>query len=240
MFAIVTLAISAAMLDTWGVKLILGAGSIYAALQLLKMFVPAISGKWAIWLNVAMAVTYSLSLTPHDQLWTFATLQHILTIAAAAAGIHGTMRSLKAPDDSKEDPAQQQMMAGGPRIVSAILFAALFLPLAGCAHQVQATTPAPPPVGAVDQNDADANRILRAVHDFQAKFSADIQAGKIHPSQEVRDMVNRLNDAVNKASTIEQAYHNAGGGDASQLKAEVAAVQQLFLTTQAQVQATAK
>lgn len=72
---------------------------IYAALQAIKKVWPQVGGWWAIALNVALSILAVLVVTPVDQLWTTGTLIAIITAGAAAAGIHGTVRSLSAPTD---------------------------------------------------------------------------------------------------------------------------------------------
>jgi len=93
--------------------------------------------------------------------------------------------------------------------------------LAGC--HVTAAPPPAPPVGAVDSIDAAANTALQPAHAFALSISTSIQSGKLQLTQAQLDAMNALNGLLNAADLAEQAYHKAGGGDASALNAAVAA-----------------
>lgn len=75
-------------------KIVAIAAAVYAVLQVLKKFLPAIGGIWAIALNVLFASIGFLATTPADQLFTFPTLLSLLAAIGAAAGIHGTASKL--------------------------------------------------------------------------------------------------------------------------------------------------
>lgn len=75
-------------------KIVAVAAAVYAVLQVLKKFIPALGGVWAVVLNVAFAAIGFIASTPAEQLFTFQTLLALLAAAAAAAGIHGTVSKL--------------------------------------------------------------------------------------------------------------------------------------------------
>jgi hypothetical protein len=76
-------------------KVIAVAAVVYAALVALKKVWPSITGWYSVAINVTLAVVLIISTTPPDQLFTFQTLMQILAAAAAAAGVHGTVRSFR-------------------------------------------------------------------------------------------------------------------------------------------------
>jgi hypothetical protein len=112
---------------------------------------------------------------------------------------------------------------------------ALTLSLAtGCLPKV-VQTPAP---GAVDTTDSIANQTLQTLYAFQAKVSTDVQSGAVALTPAQRSALDTANKALNTAVLAEQAYHNAGGGDASILNAAVTAAQSAFTTVQGSLAST--
>jgi len=76
------------------------------ALQLVKKYVPALSGWKAVAANVAIAIVAVFSVTPAGQFWTVDAWMRVVELSGLAAGIHGTAKSLLAPSG---DPTQNPM-----------------------------------------------------------------------------------------------------------------------------------
>ena len=85
---------------------------VFIAVLLLKQAMPGISGIWAVVLNfVTTSLAYMLAL-PEAQWFTLSTLLALAATVAAAAGIHGTINSLKAPEVvAVEEPANDIPLA---------------------------------------------------------------------------------------------------------------------------------
>jgi hypothetical protein len=73
------------------------AGAVYAVLQVAKKIFPALSGWWALGLNIALSVAAVLVTVTPENLFSVDTLVAVLTAIAASAGIHGTVKNLSAP-----------------------------------------------------------------------------------------------------------------------------------------------
>jgi hypothetical protein len=67
---------------------------VYAALQAIKKTFPAVSGWWAVALNVGLSIGGVLAVVPVEQVLSLSTLTAVLTAAIAAAGIHGSVQNL--------------------------------------------------------------------------------------------------------------------------------------------------
>lgn len=104
--------------------------------------------------------------------------------------------------------------------------------LTGCVHP---TAVKPLPTGAVDRVDADANQALQTVHAFLASVSASPHT--LTPAQ--LRALDTANKAANAAFLAEQAYHNAGGGNASVLNAAVSAAESALTTLQTSISKSA-
>lgn len=79
------------------VRVIALAGSVAVLEQLVKVFLPKlVSGKIAIAFNVVLSVAGVLAGMNPANFWTETTLAQVLMVAAAAAGVHGTAKSLSA------------------------------------------------------------------------------------------------------------------------------------------------
>jgi len=91
--AFVVLAISA----TTGAKILGIATAVYAVLQVIKKIFPSVTGVWAFALNIALSVLGYLVTVPVTTLFSLDTLIGLLTVIAAAAGIHGTIKSATTP-----------------------------------------------------------------------------------------------------------------------------------------------
>jgi hypothetical protein len=77
------------------VRVIALAGAVTVIVQLLKVIAPKLlSGRWAIAANVLVSVAAVFVGMKPANFWTETTLAQILAIAAAAAGVHGTAKSL--------------------------------------------------------------------------------------------------------------------------------------------------
>ena len=70
---------------------------IYPLLQGIKKLFPALTGGYALALNLALAVLGFVVTVPSSQLVSMDTLVGLLTAVSAAAGIHGTVKSLSTP-----------------------------------------------------------------------------------------------------------------------------------------------
>jgi hypothetical protein len=91
-FAFLALALSPAV----SAKVLAVAAAVFSILQIVKKFVPGLGGVWAIAFNVALALIGFVITVPADQLFTLNTLVGLITAIAAAAGIHGTVKSMSA------------------------------------------------------------------------------------------------------------------------------------------------
>lgn len=78
-------------------KILIIAPVVYAILQGLKKLLPAITGYWAIGLNVAFSIVGFVIMVPVDQLFTINTLLGLIGAIAASAGIHGTTTAMTKP-----------------------------------------------------------------------------------------------------------------------------------------------
>jgi len=70
---------------------------IYPLLQGIKKLFPALTGGYALALNLALAVLGFVVTVPSAQLVSVDTLVGLITAVSAAAGIHGTVKSLSTP-----------------------------------------------------------------------------------------------------------------------------------------------
>ena len=222
--------------DKVGTQAILIAGAVYGILQVAKKYLfPNLKPVWLVTLNAIMSIAGALSVTPLAQFWTIDTLEKVILIIATAAGIHGTARSLvMGGDTTPSDKAKAQQAAkSGTAVIIALCIGLALAPMAGCAHRANA----PLPAQAVDAADANANQVLQTVQAFSSRVSADIISGKIRVSDGVKNTMETLNKSYNKAYPIEQAYHNAGGGNAGELAAAIQAVKEAFSSAQSVVAA---
>jgi hypothetical protein len=76
-------------------RIVTVAASVFAVLQVLKKFIPLLSGWWAVAANITLAVAGVLATTQPGQLWsanTLDTLTNVIIAVLAAAGIHGTAK----------------------------------------------------------------------------------------------------------------------------------------------------
>src|SRR3954468_16413947 len=90
----------AALDGTMAAKVIAIAVIIYPILQGVKKAIPSLSGWYAVALNVVLALGGVIVAVPANQLFSVGTLLMFITAATAAAGIHGTIKSLTAPDSA--------------------------------------------------------------------------------------------------------------------------------------------
>ncbi|MGH3429720.1 MAG: hypothetical protein ACRDQZ_19485 [Mycobacteriales bacterium] len=72
---------------------------VYIVLQLIKKWLPQVGGIGAILLNFALSAGAYMIGLPQDQWFTMATLIALATSVSAAAGIHGTVSSMKSSGD---------------------------------------------------------------------------------------------------------------------------------------------
>ena len=82
---------------TTAAKVLAISALVYALLQTVKKAFPALSGWWAVGLNIALSIVGAVIVVPQDQLFSLATLTTLLTAgiaAAGAAGIHGTVQNV--------------------------------------------------------------------------------------------------------------------------------------------------
>jgi sugar phosphate permease len=70
------------------------AAVVYTVLQAVKKFIPALSGPWAIVLNLVFSILGFVVTVPADQLFSLSTVLAVLSAAGTAAGAHGTIKSL--------------------------------------------------------------------------------------------------------------------------------------------------
>ncbi|MBZ5522257.1 MAG: hypothetical protein LAP21_08445 [Acidobacteriia bacterium] len=75
------------------------AAAVYALLQGVKKFVP-VTGFLAVAVNVAFSIFGVITLVQPEQLWSMQTAVAILQAVLISAGVHGTVRSFKAPPAS--------------------------------------------------------------------------------------------------------------------------------------------
>jgi hypothetical protein len=113
--------------------------------------------------------------------------------------------------------------------------------LTGCAHQVNA----PLPALAVDQIDATVNSILQPAHAFAADLSAAVLSTdpqvhiELSPAQKA--ILVKLNQALNVADPLEQAYHAQPTSiTATQLQNAASQVSTAFSAAQAAIPVTGK
>jgi hypothetical protein len=86
--------------------------AVYGLLQGVKKAFPALTGKWAIVLNVAMSLIGAAVIIPPDSFFSIGTLMVVLLAgiqAAGSAGIHGTVQNV-AP------AALQTVLGQGPKV----------------------------------------------------------------------------------------------------------------------------
>jgi hypothetical protein len=86
------------------VKLVAIAGVAYVLVQIVKRFFPAVTGPWAVALNVALSLTGVIAAAKPGDLEDPAFWSSLILTAASAAGIHGTVRSAL---QAKNAPANQ-------------------------------------------------------------------------------------------------------------------------------------
>jgi hypothetical protein len=70
-------------------------GIVYAALQALKLAFPAIAGGWAILLNVIFSAAGIVVALPAEKVFSLETLTAVIVAAIGAAGVHGTVSSMR-------------------------------------------------------------------------------------------------------------------------------------------------
>jgi hypothetical protein len=107
------------------------------------------------------------------------------------------------------------------------------------------TVQAPLPAMAVDQVDADANSILQPAHAFAARLTAAVQSTdpqvRIELTASQKSILIALNQALNVADPLEQAYHaQPTSNAASQLQAAAANVYTKFSAAQSAIPVTGK
>jgi hypothetical protein len=83
------------------------------ALQLLKKYVPQVTGWKAVAANFAIAIVAVFSVTPAGQFWTVDAWMRVVELSGLAAGIHGTAKRLLAPSG---DPAQAAVAKKAPPV----------------------------------------------------------------------------------------------------------------------------
>lgn len=128
------------------------------------------------------------------------------------------------------------------RAILALVVVLCFLPMMqGCAKQVNA----PLPAMAVDQVDATVNSILQPAHAFAARLSAAVLSTdpQVHieltPVQ--KSILVKLNQALNVADPLEQAYHAQPTSiSAAQLQTAAAQVSTAFSAAQTAIPVTGK
>ena len=85
------------------VKVIALSGSVAVLVQLVKTLFPKlVTGNVAIALNVLVSVAGVFAVMDPAHFWTETTLAQVLTVAAGAAGVHGTARSWGWTDSGQE------------------------------------------------------------------------------------------------------------------------------------------
>jgi hypothetical protein len=216
------------------VRLVLISGVVYVLVQAVKTIYPGLVGWKAMVLNGALSLTGVLSVAKPGDLASAPFWASLLMTVAAAAGIHGTVRSLAT--GASADPAAPT--PNPPVLVKAILLGVALSGvglLAGCGSAKVSTPPTAPTLtqGAIDSTDANAYRTLRPAHDFAASITSDVQAGKLHLAPTGITALESLNKALNIADHAEQTYHTSGGSNAAALSTAVTAVLQAWTSTQA-------
>lgn len=97
------------------VRVIALAGTVTVLVQAVKAVWPnAIGGKWAIALNLLMSLAAIFVGMSPTHFWSETTLAQVLMVAAAAAGVHGTAKSLSAKyaavgEPAAPDPPQERL-----------------------------------------------------------------------------------------------------------------------------------
>jgi hypothetical protein len=93
-------------------------GVVFAVVQAIKMAFPAIAGIWAIIFNVVLSVAGVVVAIPAEKLFSYETLTTVLVAAIGAAGIHGTVSSMRTRAQLKRAattyPASGYRGGGGP------------------------------------------------------------------------------------------------------------------------------
>jgi hypothetical protein len=130
--------------------------------------------------------------------------------------------------------------------IALVLVLTGMLTLTGCLHQVVTSTPAAAlPAGAVDKVDADVNTILQPAH----AFAADITAAVLSTDPQVhieltaaqKTVLAKLNQVLNIADPLEQAYHALPtAASAAQLKSAAADVSTAFTAARTALPPTGK
>lgn len=205
----------------------------FVVLQAAKKVTPGLCGKHAVGLNLALTTVSTLVAT-RPATWAEA-ISMIVASSAAAAGLHGTLRSLRGPAcDAAAEPAPP-----GTVSLLVVLLAGMAM-LTGCAHRTAGAPAAAValPVGAVDATDAASNRALQTAHAFASRITVDVASGKLALSSPQRTAMGRMNAVLNIADKYEQDYHDCGVAragnttlptcDTAKLTAEIALVQELF------------
>lgn len=177
------------------------AAVIVGIIQALKAIAPnIITGRWIVVVNTTLAIGGVLIENGTSNFWTETTWARILVFVVAAAGTHGTAKTLSGSGDD----------ANGKPLGAAVL--ALFFGtamLAGCGIRA-ATPPTAPttiPAGAADATDAHANQVLQAIQAFMKPIVRDIASGKLKATPAQRTAINTLDGFYNKAIVAEQGYH---------------------------------
>lgn len=229
------------------VKLVALSGVVYVLVAGIKKIFPALGGWQAVAINVALSVAGVLMVAKPGDLADPTFWASLMMTAAAAAGIHGTVRSA-----TKDEPAKNTDVTGTVQvqddvkasfsneaavknILSLMLVGVLMGSMLGCKPAAAGTPGTAPalPAGAVDQTDATAYQTLKPAHDFAASVSADVQSGKVTLTDSQKLALESLNRALNVADTAEQTYHNAGGGNAAALNTAISATLQAWASAQA-------
>ena len=95
------------------VKVIALAGSTAVLVQLVKTIAPkAVQGNWAVALNVLVSVAGVLAVMKPENFWTETALAQVLTVAAGAAGVHGTARSWGWTDKGQDAAGNPPLQTG--------------------------------------------------------------------------------------------------------------------------------
>jgi hypothetical protein len=128
------------------------------------------------------------------------------------------------------------------RAILALVASLCILPvMAGCAKQVNA----PLPALAVDQIDATVNSILQPAHAFAASLTKAVQSTDpqvhIELTASQKAILVALNQALNFADPLEQAYHKfPTSTSAAQLQTAAGQVSTAFSAAQAAIPVTGK
>ena len=97
MHLVIAVLLALALSTATSAKILGIAGAVYAILQVAKKIFPALSGWWALGMNIGLSVAAVLVTVTPENLFSVDTLVAVLTAIAASAGIHGTVKNLSAP-----------------------------------------------------------------------------------------------------------------------------------------------